>query len=115
MNEDLHLMNEYQAVKRLIAATKASYYVYFKAEGDVWEPEELLEELGKRFDHEQRYFLDNGPRDNEPGVYMIAEDGEIDPDRLYAPAGKWNNMLLTSDSYGYRPWLTHFDFGPEGE
>jgi len=111
-NEDIKTLNELEAVKQLIAKTHAAFV--FKGQS-VCSAKELLDELRKDYDRERSYFLDNGPWQNEPGVYALNEDGEIDPNRRYAPAEQVGpaSAMYWTDYQSLRPSRTRFPFEPD--
>ena len=108
-NDDIKTVNELEAVKQLIAKTQAAFV--FKGR-DVCPAKELLDELQKDYDRERKYLLDNGPWQNEPGVYNLNDIGEIEPNRLYAPAEQVEPASATywTDYQSLRPSRIRFPF-----
>jgi hypothetical protein len=103
-------MNELEAVQQLVQKTGTKFVVRGKY---VVASDDLLQVLQHRFEHERWFFLDNGPRDNELGVYFIRKNGEINPNRIYAPVDLENEVGESRKYIGgtLRPSFTHFDFG----
>ena len=112
MNEDLKLMNELEAVRKMVEKTGTQFV--FQGE-DVFASRDLLQSLQGHFEHERWFFLDNGPNNDQPGVYVIEENGEINPDRKYAPVDSEGAIEASSRIFGgdfrsLRPSSIHFDF-----
>jgi hypothetical protein len=97
VNEDLNLMNEYDAVKKLIEKTRARFIIRGEV---VWPTSELMQKLLEKFDHERRFLLDNGPTDDLPGVYVLGKDGYIRQYWHYAPLDPESYLSNDSISYG---------------
>jgi hypothetical protein len=88
MNEDLKLLDEFEAVRELVQKTQVEDVM--RASTDSMEAnrflsKELLQILQKEGDKKKIYLLDNGPTGNVPGVYLLNQDGEIHPYPLYVP------------------------------
>jgi hypothetical protein len=112
MNEDLELLDEYEAVRRLIEKTGAEFVFRHTT---VCPAVELLPILATEHDRRQRYLLDNGPTEDEPGVYVINDEGEIHPDRCYSPVdpGSYLDSALGMFGSSYQalaPMKRHVDF-----
>ena len=90
MNEDLELLDEFEAVSELVQKTQVGDVMRASTgsmEANRFVSKELLQILQKEGDEKKTYLLDNGPTGNMPGVYLLNEDGEIHPYPLVCSDG----------------------------